>query len=267
MAPATSSQAHLVDMDKMVSSMTREINAFWSAYESSNENKPFLLHRVPQHILQLDRQSYEPIILSIGQHHHGAPNLVDMEKEKWRCLDYILKVNCKVNLQDYIRAIYILEKKVRSCYSEVITMDKANFLRMLLLDSCFILVKVDGTVTAELALKGERTGVGIQNTVDIDGDEVVKSDQVTESVRATHGRACENLVQEIELTKSCSTQMKTEDNKRKYNQNSESDQNVVGDWYSNAAWHDLFLLENQIPFFVVETVYLIQSLEKGLQRC
>jgi hypothetical protein len=44
MAPGTSSQVDLVDMDKMVSSMTIEINAFWSAYESDNGNKPFLLH-------------------------------------------------------------------------------------------------------------------------------------------------------------------------------------------------------------------------------
>ncbi|OQU82438.1 hypothetical protein SORBI_3006G239700 [Sorghum bicolor] len=267
MAPGTSSQVDLVDMDKMVSSMTIEINAFWSAYESDNGNKPFLLQRVPQHIFQLDRQSYEPIILSIGPHHHGGLDLVAMEKEKWKCLDYILKLNREVNLQDYIRAIHKLEKKVRNCYTEVIKMDKTKFLRMLLLDSCFILVKVDGTVTAELALKSENTGVVIQNTADMDGEEFVKSGQVTESVSATHGHASENVVLEIELAETSSREMETEDNKRKRDQNSEClyDQSAVGDWYSNFVWHDIFLLENQIPFFVFETVYDI-VISKGITK-
>ena len=34
-----------------------------------------------------------------------------------------------------------------------------------------------------------------------------------------------------------------------------NDDNTVGDWYSNAAWHDLFLLENQIPLFVISSVF------------
>jgi hypothetical protein len=40
--------------------------------------------------------------------------------------------------------------------------------------------------------------------------------------------------------------------------NGERDQcanSSAGDWYANCTWHDLFLLENQMPFFVIEKIY------------
>lgn len=133
-----SNQADFVDIDKMISHMTREINLYWSAFDSNDGNKLHLIHKVPQHILEINRNAYEPIILSIGPYHHGAPNLIAMEREKWKCLNFILKLDCELRLQDYIRAIYEVEKRARSYYSQEISMDRMKFVQMLLLDSCFI---------------------------------------------------------------------------------------------------------------------------------
>lgn len=67
-----------------------------------------------------------------------------METEKWICVDYILKLNHHVSLREYPSLLSGLEKQVRGCYSEDIDMDSKEFLQMLLLDSCFILVYLGG---------------------------------------------------------------------------------------------------------------------------
>ncbi|CAD6262009.1 unnamed protein product [Miscanthus lutarioriparius] len=179
-----------------------------------------------------------------------------MEKEKWKSLDYILKLNCKVSLQGYLRAISKVAKQARSCYPEDIGVDRKLFLQMLLLDSCFILVKVDGTVLAARSIEtqsAEATNQGAGNSII---EEIgVNSDQIAESQRSKHERASENSVHEIELS---NCQMETGYDRRYCAQSvhhHQYDCNMVADWYANYAWHDLFLLENQIPFFIIETVY------------
>ncbi|CAL5025114.1 unnamed protein product [Urochloa decumbens] len=216
-------------MDKIASAMSREIDVCWSIFESENANKLCAIHKVPQHIREVDVNAYEPIVLSIGPYHHGTENLIAMEKEKWKSLDCILKLNCQVGLQDYLRAIFKIENETRNCYSDAITMNRKKLLQMILLDTCFILVKVDGTVIS--AARGIN-----QEDINEKAEECVNSGQKIEArgndVEATANR-------------------------------SESDHDIqhqypdgnVGDWYSVFAWHDLFLLENQIPFFVVEKIY------------
>ncbi|KAK1685895.1 hypothetical protein QYE76_046743 [Lolium multiflorum] len=254
-----SSQTDFVDMDKMVTSITKEINSFWSAYESSKGHIQFQLHKVPQHIREVDKNCYEPIVLSIGPYSHGSQSLILMEKEKWKSLDYILKLNCKVTLQDYIRAMSKLEKQARDCYSGEIPVDKKNFLQMLLLDACFILVKVDGTVLAVRRAEDKSTSGTAQKIVDGNAEDIVMpstSNQSVKSHKANHVYAADS-VPEIELTIVRDNEVNAEDNKLALHYNGQkSDGNVVsGDWYASAAWHDLFLLENQIPFFVIEAVY------------
>uniref|UniRef100_A0A8I6Y1H4 Uncharacterized protein n=1 Tax=Hordeum vulgare subsp. vulgare TaxID=112509 RepID=A0A8I6Y1H4_HORVV len=63
-----------------------------------------------------------------------------MEKVKWNCLDYVLKLNCRKKLEVYLTAMESLEKQARSCYSEEVSLGSDMFLRMILLDGCFILV-------------------------------------------------------------------------------------------------------------------------------
>ena len=248
MTSGKSNHDDFVDMDNMIRYMTREINLYWSAFESNDGNKLHSIHKLPQHILEVDRNAYEPIVLSIGPYHHGADNLIDMEREKWKCLDFILKLNCELNLQEYVRAIYKLEKQAKRYYSQEISMDKKNFVRMLLLDSCFILVKVDGTVGAPMPLEEVDTygTAGIIN--DKSGEECLDSGHAAAS---STGHATERLVHEIELTKL------PENSAGKSEQNTDYlyDRNSSGDWYASFVWHDLFLLENQIPFFIIETVY------------
>lgn len=259
-------QADFVDMDKMVRHITKEIDSFWEAYESDNVNRLFSIHKVPQHMFEVDKSSYEPIVLSIGPYHHGSQNLAAMEKEKWKSLDYILKLNCKVSLQGYLRAISKVAKQARSCYPEDIGVDRKLFLQMLLLDSSFILVKVDGTILAARSIETQSAEVTNQGAGNSIIEEIgVHSDQIAESQRSKHERASENSVHEIELS---NCQMETGYDRRYCAQSvhhHQYDCNMVADWYANYAWHDLFLLENQIPFFIIETVYE-QAVSNGLTQ-
>lgn len=195
MAFGTNSQADFVDMDKMIRYITKEIDSFWSSYESENVNRLFSIHKVPQHMFEVDRNSYEPIILSVGPYHYGSQNLIAMEKEKWKSLDYILKLNSKKGLQCYIRAISKLAMQARICYPEEMTMDRKAFLQMLFLDSCFILVKVDGTVlasrTIENQLEEDTNRRAVNSIVEETG---VHSDQADEIQRSKHEHAAEYLV-------------------------------------------------------------------------
>ncbi|XP_006655074.2 UPF0481 protein At3g47200-like [Oryza brachyantha] len=125
-----------------------------------------------------------------------------MEMEKWICLDYILKLNRDVSLHEYLSLISGQEKQVRGCYNEDIDMDSKEFMRMVLLDSCFILVYLGGM----------------------------------------HGLCREENTQEASVGDPA-----TQEN---------------GDpmeWYNSSAIYDLLLLENQIPFFIIRTIYQLFS--------
>uniref|UniRef100_A0A0D9WAB4 Uncharacterized protein n=1 Tax=Leersia perrieri TaxID=77586 RepID=A0A0D9WAB4_9ORYZ len=134
-----------LDFNRIATSITNEIN---DCERKNNETCIFSIQRVTEHIIDVNRKAYEPTILSIGPYHHGIETLCDMEKEKWSCLDFILKMNCERSLKDYLTVIAQHEKIARNCYSEEIKLDKKRFIRMLLLDGCFILVFLNGIETA-----------------------------------------------------------------------------------------------------------------------
>jgi hypothetical protein len=52
----------------------------------------------------VDELSYEPCVLSISAYHHGAPNLQIMQKEKWKYLDYLLRIRCDKKFAGLSRA-------------------------------------------------------------------------------------------------------------------------------------------------------------------
>uniref|UniRef100_A0A0E0HAS9 Uncharacterized protein n=1 Tax=Oryza nivara TaxID=4536 RepID=A0A0E0HAS9_ORYNI len=128
-----------VDIDELAGSMRADLNRRIALNEyRGNGNKCCLICKIN------DRNAYEPSVLSIGPYHHSELPLLAMETEKWICVDYILKLNHHVSLREYPSLLSGLEKQVRGCCSEDIDMDSKEFLQMLLLDSCFILVYLGG---------------------------------------------------------------------------------------------------------------------------
>jgi hypothetical protein len=162
-----------------------------------------------------------------------------METEKWICLDYILKLNSEVSLHEYLSLVSGLEKEARGYYTEEINMGSGEFLQMLLLDSCFILVYLGGLQAQGASVDGEQLKENMVYERKREATDLVPMDAVCcQSVSVHSG--------DIEINQ---FGKETEDGHNQGNYNG-----TVG-WYNSSAVYDLLLLENQIPFFIVKTVY------------
>ncbi|CAO2179545.1 unnamed protein product [Urochloa humidicola] len=101
--------------------------------------QPFTIFRVPAYVRDANRTAYEPRMVSIGPYYHGAAALRAMEDHKWRYLHDLLCRNAAVSSSILIEEMRILEPRARACYSERPLLGSDDFVRMLLLDGCFIL--------------------------------------------------------------------------------------------------------------------------------
>lgn len=154
MAEGARSSADSDDIKEIASSIAHDLcNLQWPDQNSDDMNSSWYIHRVHDIVRKVDMFSYEPSVLSIGPYYNNAASLQLMEKQKWRCLDYILKLNCTKRLEDYMLPICNMENQARSCYKGEITLDRRSFQRMLLLDGCFILVYLGGTHGVSLIRK------------------------------------------------------------------------------------------------------------------
>lgn len=247
--------------------MTGEIDSFWASYDPvSLGSKVCRIYRVPRHIREIDRIAYEPIVISFGPYHYGAQNLQDMEKQKLQHLDRVLKLNCERTLHDYIKAMAKLEKEARKSYSEEVTTERKKYLQMLLLDGCFLLVNIDENVGTRVsnsraeqsfslkAIGGDTTRETVTDLRDPDG--------VGCSKYRGNGCAMDLELIKVEVCQEGGRNTEVEDTRHRPIMENNAN---AGDWLANFVWHDIFLLENQIPFFVVESIYQLVATQGTLE--
>ncbi|KAI8569049.1 hypothetical protein RHMOL_Rhmol02G0247800 [Rhododendron molle] len=96
------------------------------------------IYRAPLGVRQLNEKAYTPQTVSIGPLHHGIENLKPMEKQKLRYLSAFLD-RTKLSLEDCIRFIRGLEQRVRDCYVESVDLSSDEFVRMIFVDSSFVI--------------------------------------------------------------------------------------------------------------------------------
>ncbi|XP_058083071.1 UPF0481 protein At3g47200-like [Magnolia sinica] len=100
---------------------------------------PPTIYIVPQIIRRVKEVAYEPRMVSIGPYHNGKERLQGMEENKLLYLHSFLSRNPDHRLVDYLEAIEELKDKARSCYSEKVGPLMGNeFVKMMVLDACFI---------------------------------------------------------------------------------------------------------------------------------
>ncbi|KAF0901795.1 hypothetical protein E2562_006256 [Oryza meyeriana var. granulata] len=103
----------------------------------------YSIYRVPANIRSgVDKNHYEPRLVSVGPYHRNKEHLRAMEDRKRLYLLRFLDNSCRHGLlQDCIGRVRELEARARACYFESPVGDKDDdeFVEMLLLDGCFVL--------------------------------------------------------------------------------------------------------------------------------
>ncbi|KAL6597886.1 hypothetical protein ACP70R_046691 [Stipagrostis hirtigluma subsp. patula] len=102
--------------------------------------QPFTIFRVPAYVRESNRTAYKPRVVSIGPYYHGVAALRAMEDHKWRYLHDFLSRNAALSSSALLAEMRSLEARARACYSERPALGSDDdFVRMLLLDGCFVL--------------------------------------------------------------------------------------------------------------------------------
>ncbi|CAM0145636.1 unnamed protein product [Urochloa decumbens] len=255
------SRVHHVDLDDLVASMKDKINLYCSLKETIEKKKNrILISRVPKNIRDVDGKAYDPIVWTIGPYHNGMPELQVMEKEKWKCLSYILYLNRKISLQDYLEIIGETEGEARDCYREGFTMDSSEFIKMLLLDGCFLIASLhglDGLAGTNPKIVGQIEQSELNETCNIRTKSEVGSSEGDRMKNATKvesdGAPVLDLCQKILHPRGRQVHRTDEDE----NEGGQLDHCVdkAVNLYKTILVHDLFLLENQIPFFILKRIF------------
>ncbi|KAK4750585.1 hypothetical protein SAY87_004067 [Trapa incisa] len=122
--------------------------------------KCWTIYRVPHNMKEVHRKAYHPKLISIGPFHCGQRHLQVMEEHKMRyllrMLGYELELDaCKDpgeveetdarnqrilrELEKLEAALKELEPRARECYSEFIDVDTDTFVKMMVIDGCFLI--------------------------------------------------------------------------------------------------------------------------------
>ncbi|KAF7123940.1 hypothetical protein RHSIM_Rhsim12G0117800 [Rhododendron simsii] len=111
------------------------------------------IYRVPASIVtDLNMKAYKPQFVSFGPYHHGEDHLMPMEEHKHRALLRFLKRSSKP-LESHLNALAEAAQSLKDSYESldpVWETDTDRFLRMMILDGCFMLeVLRNNTQTAD----------------------------------------------------------------------------------------------------------------------
>ncbi|XP_045811062.1 UPF0481 protein At3g47200-like [Trifolium pratense] len=182
-----------------VSELKSELNEMLEVVVLPEESETHeqCIYKVPQIIRQNNPQAYTPRIIAIGPFHSpprgsvSDNNLNEMEKLKLKYLKGFLN---RTNLcaDDLVFKVQEWENKIRNCYAGPVSFDSDDFLKIIIVDACFII---------EYFLRYAS-----------------------------------------------------------YPQWKENDPILSTRWLVNEIYRDLILLENQLPFFVLEEIYNLANI-------
>ncbi|XP_038988815.1 UPF0481 protein At3g47200-like [Phoenix dactylifera] len=125
--------------------ITKVRNNINLAQPRDHPNGPCTIFKVPEHIRQLNREAYEPVIAFLGPFHRNSRESSFMKCYKWQCVRHLLSRHQSQEQESQLLNKCLLElkkkvDKVRSCYSEEFSeLDAEDMAVIMLLDGCFII--------------------------------------------------------------------------------------------------------------------------------
>ncbi|KAF3777071.1 hypothetical protein EJ110_NYTH46899 [Nymphaea thermarum] len=116
------------------------------------------IYKLPSDLINVSGPSsnYAPRMASFGPYHHGKPHLKPMEFHKERAL-YRIQARTQVPLSRFVYSLMQVEQQVRDSYCDIDPdMSSEAFLKMMLLDGCFMLelLLFDGRLLQSPSLNG-----------------------------------------------------------------------------------------------------------------
>ncbi|KAK7825100.1 upf0481 protein [Quercus suber] len=108
------------------------------------------IFKTPTILLELNEKAYVPDAFSIGPFHHGCPKFEETEKIKRMYLEGLFSRSPSPEkmLRDLINSVKHVEREVRECYSGPIGYSPDEFVKILVIDGCFI-IELFRKMTAE----------------------------------------------------------------------------------------------------------------------
>ncbi|KAI5001940.1 hypothetical protein ZWY2020_026590 [Hordeum vulgare] len=147
-------------MVDLASELTGKLEALHSPQAQVGDRLPppcsIIVGKVRDQTRNVDKDEYDPDHVAIGPYNYPHRNLT-MEHDKLVSLEMVLKAakarrhGMPVEVNDYIHELKCLEESVRKCYGNPFPgISSEQFVRMLLLDGCYILsCLVDGQLRAQ----------------------------------------------------------------------------------------------------------------------
>ncbi|XP_054817486.1 UPF0481 protein At3g47200-like [Prosopis cineraria] len=126
-----------------------QINEKLKNHESSSMEiqkwKKHCIYETPPSVADLNKKAYNPLTVSFGPYHHMKKHLLAMEEHKHRALVHFLRRCNGKPLELLIQSMAEVEEDLRDCYKPLDDQWKSknennhSFLRMMILDGCFML--------------------------------------------------------------------------------------------------------------------------------
>lgn len=138
--------AHAVDIPSLAEELRKELATADALAARSASLYPVVIAEVGPRTRNVCPEDYDPSHVSIGPYHHiKNPKLV-RKQDKIRSLSTVMSAAARVDVKSYIDVVAGIEAKARSCYANTFDnhIDSNDFVRMLLLDACYVLVNFGG---------------------------------------------------------------------------------------------------------------------------
>ncbi|KAL3719685.1 hypothetical protein ACJRO7_004633 [Eucalyptus globulus] len=104
------------------------------------------IYRVPAPLTAVNREAYQPRVVSFGPYHHGKDHLLPMEEHKRRAVSHILKRSRKP-MERFLESLSVVAWDLKESYDALDPKWKAGsgegaaplFLELMITDGCFML--------------------------------------------------------------------------------------------------------------------------------
>lgn len=95
---------------------------------------------IPEIIKVVEPRAFTPQIVSIGPYHRGREHLQEMEKNKWRLLQRVVRES-ELQIERFVNDMKMIEQKTRDSYYQLDDnkLSSKEFVEMMVLDACFVL--------------------------------------------------------------------------------------------------------------------------------